>query len=72
MSSFCGGTIVGTVAICRLPESPHWLVSVGRDADAAEVLAHIGAGGSGVLRVCPRRLCTPAAHRGRDRFSKMG
>ncbi|EOD03934.1 hypothetical protein EMIHUDRAFT_221745 [Emiliania huxleyi CCMP1516] len=41
-------------AAFALPESPLWLISAGRGGEAAQVLASISAGGSGVTRLLPR------------------
>lgn len=44
--------LVFAVALFRLPESPHWLVSRGRQEEAAALLVEFEAGRSGVLSVC--------------------
>ena len=46
---------VFAVALSRLPESPHWLISRGRLAVANTVLARIEAGGSSAPSMCPGR-----------------
>ena len=50
------------VALFRLPESPHWLISCGKHADAAAVLHRLAGGGTGLCSVSltglPRQAST--------------